>query len=446
MLPHNILFLLIDGLRADKCHGENKTSSTPNIDSLIKKGIYFTQSISCADGTFVSLNSIFNAVYPFRIGVRAKKLILLDNNFFKIFQNEGYHIYGIIPQLTSFSALIDYLENANTTFNGEPPAEHLFDGLGEKIIRLLSSKMIEPWICYVHILDLHSPLMVPENFDHEQYGYSKYERILSSIDFWIGRIIEKIDIKNTLVVITGDHGAPIPVSNKDITAFEPSLTNEIKIGKKLIPSSVQPIATKLLLLYKDIVRMIKVKLNDRNLTQYEKRSRLPYFTLSLYDELIHVPLIFTGCNIKPTFVNKQVCSIDIFPTITDIVEINRKHDAIDGNSLIPAITNSQFEEKSIYLHTMPYEKISSHDLVGIRTSNYKYFRSSHDPKKNIHLYNLINDPQENKNIAKIQPELVDNFEKQIVKITSNIIKVNVQETDDEETAKIKDELKKLGYL
>ena len=446
MLSHNVLFLLIDGLRADKCHGETKTSITPNIDSLIKQSMYFTKSFSCADGTFLSLNSIFNGVYPFRTGVRTKKLILLDNNFFKIFQNEGYHVYGIVPQLTSFSALAGNFENVNASFNAEPPAEHLFDGLGEKIINLLSSKMTEPWICYIHIMDLHWPLTVPKNFDHEQYGYSKYERIISSIDFWIGKIMEKINIKNTLVVMTADHGAPIPVLNKDITTFEPTLTNEIKIGKKLIPSSIQPITTKLLQFYKDIIRMIKVKLADRNLTQYEKRSRLPYFTLSLYDELIHVPLIFAGCNIKSTFVNKQVCSIDIFPTIIDIIKINHKPDTIDGNSLIPTISDSNFEEKSIYLHTMPYEKISSHDSVGIRTSNYKYFRSSHDPKKNIHLYNLTNDPQENKNIAKIQPQLVDNFEKQIVKITSNIIKKNVQETDDEEIAKIKNELKKLGYL
>lgn len=445
-MAHNVLFLLIDGLRADKCYGENKTSSTPNIDSLIKQGMYFTQSISCADGTFLSLNSIFNGVYPFRTGVRTNKLVLLDNNFFEIFQNEGYHVYGIVPRLISFSALVDNFENADTTFNGEPPTEHLFDRLGEKIISLLSSKMTEPWICYVHIMDLHWPLTVPKNFDHEQYGYSKYERIVSSIDFWIGKIMEKINTKNTLVVITADHGAPIPVLNRDITTFEPTLANEIKIVKKLIPSSVQPIATKFLLLYKNIFKMIKVKLADRNLTQYEKRSRLPYFTLSLYDELIHVPLIFAGCNIKPTFVNRQVCSIDIFPTIIDIIKINRKHDTIDGNSLIPITSNSQFEEKSIYLHTMPYETISSHDLVGIRTSNYKYFRSSHDPKKNVHLYNLINDPQENKNIAKIQPQLVDNFEKQIVNITSNIIKENIKEIDDEEIVKIKDELKKLGYL
>ena len=38
-LKKNIVFFLIDGLRADQCHGENKSSKTPNIDLLIKNGI-----------------------------------------------------------------------------------------------------------------------------------------------------------------------------------------------------------------------------------------------------------------------------------------------------------------------------------------------------------------------------------------------------------------------
>ena len=33
----NILFIIIDSLRADKFHGDEKTSKTPNIDKLIKK-------------------------------------------------------------------------------------------------------------------------------------------------------------------------------------------------------------------------------------------------------------------------------------------------------------------------------------------------------------------------------------------------------------------------
>ncbi|EIJ66141.1 hypothetical protein BD31_I2198, partial [Candidatus Nitrosopumilus salaria BD31] len=40
----NILFLVIDSMRSDKCYGKNKTSITPNIDSLIKQGIYFSQA------------------------------------------------------------------------------------------------------------------------------------------------------------------------------------------------------------------------------------------------------------------------------------------------------------------------------------------------------------------------------------------------------------------
>jgi len=42
----NIIFFLIDGLRADQCFGNDKTSFTPNIDSLRKKGTYFTNAFS----------------------------------------------------------------------------------------------------------------------------------------------------------------------------------------------------------------------------------------------------------------------------------------------------------------------------------------------------------------------------------------------------------------
>ena len=41
----NILFILVDSLRADKVFGKNKTSQTPNIESLIKNGVYFEQAI-----------------------------------------------------------------------------------------------------------------------------------------------------------------------------------------------------------------------------------------------------------------------------------------------------------------------------------------------------------------------------------------------------------------
>ena len=61
----NILFLVIDSLRADKISNSNKKSVTPNLDSLKHDGCYFPQAISASDGTNVSLGSIFTSQHPF---------------------------------------------------------------------------------------------------------------------------------------------------------------------------------------------------------------------------------------------------------------------------------------------------------------------------------------------------------------------------------------------
>ena len=77
----NILFFLLDSVRADKFHGDNKTSVTPNLDALVKKGAYFTQAISSTDATILSLSSFFNSSYPFRLNnSRTWKILLKKNN------------------------------------------------------------------------------------------------------------------------------------------------------------------------------------------------------------------------------------------------------------------------------------------------------------------------------------------------------------------------------
>ena len=43
----NIIFFLIDGLRADQVYGNNRTCKTPNIDSLIQKGILWLEKKQC---------------------------------------------------------------------------------------------------------------------------------------------------------------------------------------------------------------------------------------------------------------------------------------------------------------------------------------------------------------------------------------------------------------
>ncbi len=72
----NIFFLNLDSIRSDKFTGKTKTAVTPNLDKLIKNGTYFSQCISCADGTILALNAMLSGIFPFRTGTRAETIIL----------------------------------------------------------------------------------------------------------------------------------------------------------------------------------------------------------------------------------------------------------------------------------------------------------------------------------------------------------------------------------
>ena len=69
----NIFFLLIDSFRADKFYGKDKTSLTPNLDSLIKKGVYFTQTINSSPASTSAIASVLTSKWPHKVIVRGKK-------------------------------------------------------------------------------------------------------------------------------------------------------------------------------------------------------------------------------------------------------------------------------------------------------------------------------------------------------------------------------------
>lgn len=95
----NILFITIDSLRSDKIYGDYRTSKTPNIDSLIKNGTYFTQAISSSDATGTCLGSVFTALYPFKTGITHFRFNSNVITYFDILKKHGYNIYGTVPDL-----------------------------------------------------------------------------------------------------------------------------------------------------------------------------------------------------------------------------------------------------------------------------------------------------------------------------------------------------------
>ena len=48
------------------------------------------------------------------------------------------------------------------------------------------------------------PLVIPEKFDSKEFGISRYERAISNVDYWIGKILKEIDLEKTIVIITSE--------------------------------------------------------------------------------------------------------------------------------------------------------------------------------------------------------------------------------------------------
>ena len=447
----NIVFFLIDGLRFDQIYGEFKESFTPNIDSLIKKGVFFTNSFSSADGTVLSLNSIFNSLFSCRTNNRARKIVLEKNNIFEILRKFDYDVFGLVPKMKIYEPLTEIFQNDNKTYDWIGENVSLQNTLSEKIIKLLKkSNENIPSFTYLHILDLH-PLRegnVPEGiekYNDKKFGKSDYAKTVSSIDSVLGKIFEQIDLSNTLVIITSDHGERIPFENLRNTDFEPEFNSTKKIAKKLLPKETHKISGKILSKISNSIKEKEIKKNSIDLNNYQKRSRDPYFTLSLFDELLHVPLLFVGSNIPKMINSNFIRHVDLYPTILNSLNLEYNKKKIDGMSFFPFSNSIKTEEIFSYLHTMPYEKPNPTDSVGIRTQKYKYFRSESSKHENVHLYDLENDPFENNNIIKNNPELQKRFEELIAEIEEE---ENNQKSEfsKEEEAMISEELKKMGYM
>lgn len=69
-MKSNLLFIVIDTLRADKCFGNERTV---NIDKLISNGTYFEQATSLVHSTVSSLGTLFSGSHSFKTGLGGEK-------------------------------------------------------------------------------------------------------------------------------------------------------------------------------------------------------------------------------------------------------------------------------------------------------------------------------------------------------------------------------------
>ena len=481
-MESNIFFLSIDALRQDKCLGKSKTSVTPNLDKLIQNGTFFNQIISAAQITVPSLSSIFTGLYPFECttvdSIRGHKgnLFNLNQNlptFFDDLIKSGYHTYAIIPEVLKYTNISKLFTNVKF-FNSFVT---LYDeNLGNKILKTLNQDVKSPWFLFVHLIDLHgnASFHLENNFEKSEENYTgvnQYDKMLSAIDPWLGKIFQCLNLKNTICVITSDHGSKFAdftnemvnfsLESDRLREFEPRLgfNSAHKIATKF-PKKLTPLRKKLANIYtKRRDAKVKKKLEPRldlvknlDLSTYQKRllKKSILYPCDCFDENFRSALILLGPDLPSgKIISAQTSSLDLFPTILDLIKIPTKINH-RGKSLVPLFSNTKNDERIVMVEGTgddgTQEKHSN--TIGLRTKQYKYFRDRFSESRNVHLYDLENDPFELSNISEQNPDIIENLEHKLSQInpTGNFEFKKTHELSEEENKKIEDELRKLGYM
>jgi len=437
---YNILLISIDSLRADQCFDVNKTSKTPNIDLLRNKGVSFTQAISSADGTGNCIGTVFSGLYPSKSGITHYNLNDTINNHLEILKNRAYHLVITAPDVSFFIKLGKHFDDTNFyKYDKKEFYQGLFGGIGQKITNKLSELVKnQPWFYFIHLMDLHWPFVIPQSFDKIEYGENRHERMLSAIDSWIGSFIQQINLKNTLVILTSDHGEFIHIHE----SYTPNIDKIFRVGKQLAPQ-LEPLGLRLFIFARNISKTLLEMRIKPELKQ--KRALESRGTWNIYDDIIRIPLVFSGINFSKKTISQLVRQVDIFPTVLELLNLSRVQ-YIDGVSLVPIIHGEKTTEVPAFIENASRNPQRLGNIVGIRSSTYKYFRARNDPHQHVSLYDLTKDPFEQNNIAEIRKDKVLEMEKLLLEVIGNQEHDYKLELDEAEKKKIEDELRKLGYL
>ena len=124
----------------------------------------------------------------------------------EIFAANGYETYAeatgpLHPLLNIGKGFAHY------NFRGQQ--DYYFTDWGENLLeRFRNKEFRSPFFALIHFWEAHVPRQVPSEFDHPEFGATEYDRSVSAVDDYIGKILENVD-ENTLIIFTGDHGEAV---------------------------------------------------------------------------------------------------------------------------------------------------------------------------------------------------------------------------------------------
>ena len=350
-----------------------------NYKKLIEKSSFFSKVIAYAPYTIAAMHAIFSGTYGNKTGVDS----YWSNMHFKkdkyktlakYLQDEGYVTYGDV---------INKLVLPPSGFDELVVHDEIHDDLTSRHLALLDRVNVirkegKKFFLYLHYSNIHTGIMLEvlqkyNNFSSEYFANrskneERYDRLFQDADNYLGVLIsycEKMNITDdTLIVVVSDHG--------------------ISVGEKV-----------------------------------GERA----YGVFCYDYTINSTALFYHKNLPSKFITAQVRSIDILPTVLDLlsIPIDTNYNLFQGESLAPFLHGKgmpriAFSQSGNPLETnRPPEKPN---VWAIRTPEWKFIKNTHNNTEE--LYHLVEDSKEENNVLTKFPDKAQELRTELERLAFDV--------------------------
>lgn len=425
----NVILISLDTLRADhmSCYGYHRNTS-PYMDELARDSVMFQNTYVHSPWTLpshvsmlYSLNSANHQVY-----YSTQKIDVSLPSLASFLKKYGYVTHaltggGFVSSIFGFSKGFDWYENPVAgTVSDE--ASQLYGYTSN----WLAKNKDKQFFLFLHTFQIHGPYNPPPPWN---------QTFLDDSAKW-GRM----GLRNFL----DEHG-------EDYTFTQEERENIIALYDADILYTDQILIKPLIVLLKELGiydNTMIIITSDHGEEFYEHDGWLHSNTL--YEELLRVPLLikFPNSEFNGARINTRCRSIDIMPTILDVVSVKYDPNSLDGQSLMPLVLGKESKDR-IYISDVAFKDVPvpCPALMASNRDQLKFiFEKSQTGIKNIEIFDLEKDQDEKKNLyprlEKIGEEVrlsLDEYYKIRLETKRKIENLMLDE-------KMKEKLRALGYL
>lgn len=417
----NVIFICVDTLRGDHVHAAGyPRDTTPNLDALIRRSVYFRRAYSQYTSTWLSVGSYFSSRHPHdfydgtaRYHLRSARppTFIVPPQFPvmpEYFHRRGYYTVAVTanPNLTAEYGYARGFDELHVMSGDPRDPEGLTqyaraDKLNEAVLERYEAVMRQkqPFFLYLHYMDPHMPYLAPEPFKGRYRKGLKKSPRLDAANVPAGRGYEYY------ATLTDEDVAYMTACHdEEIRYFDD------RFGRLLAAFEERGALD-------DTVLILTADHGE----QFLEHGLFGHDNACHVEE-VHVPLLIHGKRFKPRMVDRPVGLISLWPTLAELIEDDPQAlRYAQGVSILPEL-EGRARPRAGAASAEPRVISEGKGSISLRTDRYSYVLYSNpqhvfpvgawrpgqvDPPEVWHrLYRIDRDPDERNDLFASDRETV----------------------------------------